>query len=138
MRVTIRAAQPLPSRHMSDRHLRTKKTAVGHMFQKADPDQMLSNGTTFVRIDGAHAGTLPLTGPWSKQEAPEPGEPPGRRRRPARGAVVSADDGDGWILDREGGRRNQAAEGRPQSGIGGGGQDGVRWGQAVEGIGAER
>src|SRR5262249_30733926 len=33
--------EPLPSRHMSDRLLRTLRNAVGPMFQKADPDHML-------------------------------------------------------------------------------------------------
>lgn len=76
-------------------------------------------------------------GLWSKQEALEPGEPPGRRRRPARGAIVTpAVEGDVWILDRcEGKRRDQAVEGKPQSGIRRGGQDGLlRWGQAIEWI----
>jgi hypothetical protein len=45
--------RPLPSRHMSDRLLRTQKTRSDSMFRKADPDPMLSSGTTYVRIFGA-------------------------------------------------------------------------------------
>jgi hypothetical protein len=30
--------------------LGTTKSPVGHMFRKADPDHMLSSGTTYVRI----------------------------------------------------------------------------------------
>ena len=44
---------PLPSRHMSDRILGTQKSRSDSMFQKADPDHMLSSGTTYVRIFGA-------------------------------------------------------------------------------------
>ena len=36
-------------RHQVDKHA---KKAVGPMFQKADPDHMLSHGTTYVRIVG--------------------------------------------------------------------------------------
>src|SRR5262249_61102331 len=37
---------PLPSRHMSDRLLSIGKTRSDSMFRKADPDHMLSRGTT--------------------------------------------------------------------------------------------
>jgi hypothetical protein len=62
-----RSPRPLPSRHMSDRLLRTQKTRSDSMFRKADPDQMLSSGTTFVRINGGYrtetapSGGLPDT-----------------------------------------------------------------------------
>ena len=38
--------------------LGTQKTAVGHMFRKADPDHMLSSGTTYVRIIGGSRCSL--------------------------------------------------------------------------------
>ena len=40
-------------RHQVDKHA---KKAVGPMFQKADPDHMLSHGTTYVRISWGRVG----------------------------------------------------------------------------------
>ena len=51
----------------------TLKNAVGPMFRKADPDHMLSSGTTYVRITGASFATPGCRKPLPRNELRESG-----------------------------------------------------------------